>query len=457
MKPGSLTRRVIFLSSAWTVVAIALLGWLLLAQFRAGAERNFTELQKAQLFSLIGTISINENGALTGSPNLGDSNFLVPGSGWFWRVSLLDDDGRSAVASPSLAGGEIEGPPLSEIPYNSQFARTFKTPAIDGISIRVYEAEIDLGDEQIALFQVTGNQTEFDQDIRRFALRTASLLSLFGIGVVLINVIVILFGLRPLDRIRNALTDIRAGKAQKLEGEFPDEIAPMVSEMNVLIENNRSIVERARTQVGNLAHSLKTPIAVLRNEGAAKTSVEARIVTAQAGILQTQVEHYLNRARIAAQQGSLTFRTDVAGTGTRLASVMTKLNPQLDISADFGDGSLVFAGEKEDFEEVLGNLVENACKWGQSKVRITAKALTDGDKGQLIELRVEDDGPGIPESDRKDALKRGQRLDEKTPGTGLGLSIVNDTVVAYGGQTELGKSDLGGLKVTVTLPMGASV
>ncbi len=449
MSQISLTRRVVFLSSLWTILALVILGWLLLSQFRAGAERNFADLQQAQLFSLIGAVTIDENDNISGVPNLGNASFLRPGSGWFWRVELIDSAKSGIIESPSIAGLSFPRPSLDEVPYGPEFNRHFISSDGQSDEMRVLEAEIDLGNNLIGLFLVGGNHSEFESELNRFAFRTIGLLAVFGIGAVLINVVIILFGLRPLDRIRQALSDIRDGKSEKLEGEFPTEIAPMVDEMNILVDNNRRIVERARTQVGNLAHSLKTPIAVLLNEGEAGKQVPPEMVKAQALSMQTQVDHYLSRARIAAQLGSVTYRTDLAATLERICSVMRKLNPDNEINLSAPDPKLYFAGEREDLEEIAGNLLENALKWAKTKVRVSTKAMEEN----VLQIEVEDDGPGISEKDRARALKRGQRLDETVPGTGLGLSIVADTTDAYGGKIELGKSQLGGLSVRVKLPM----
>ena len=452
MKQLSLTKRVVILSSLWTTLAIVLLGWILLSQFRAGAERNFGELQQAQLFSLIGAVTVDERNNISGVPNLGNSSFLRPNSGWFWRVELMDAGERGVISSPSIGSRDFERPPLSEVPYGPDFSRIFLST--DGLSdeMRVLESEIDLGNDLIALFQVGGNNAEFEDEIRGFAFRTIGLLSVFGIGAVLINMLIILYGLSPLDRIRRALSDIRDGKSETLEGNFPSELAPMVDEMNTLVDNNRRIVERARTQVGNLAHSLKTPIAVLMNEGEAGKPVAPNIVKSQATNMQTQVQHYLSRARIAAQLGSVTYRTRVAETLQRICSVMSKLNPEKSIELDLPDGDPLFAGEREDLEEIVGNLLENACKWGKQTVRISTIMHGRDGENPKIEIVVEDDGPGISRNHYDKALKRGQRLDETVPGTGLGLSIVSDLADAYGGEIVFDNSALGGLKIGIFLP-----
>jgi signal transduction histidine kinase len=453
MNQLSLTKRVVILSSLWTTLAIVLLGWLLLSQFRSGADHNFGELQQAQLYSLIGAVTVDDKGNnISGVPNLGNSSFLRPGSGWFWRVELLDAGPAGIISSPSIADRDFERPSLEEIPYGPDFSRTFISAEENGDDMRVLEAEIDLGNELIALFQVGGNNAEFEAEIRNFAVRTITLLGVFGIGAVAINMMIILYGLSPLDRIRRALSDIRDGKSETLEGDFPSELTPMVDEMNTLVDNNRRIVERARTQVGNLAHSLKTPIAVLMNEGEAGKPVAPNIVKAQAKNMQTQVQHYLSRARIAAQRGSVTYRTNVRESMDRICSVMQKLNPDKSIELNQSGATPLFAGEREDFEEIVGNLLENACKWGRSRIRVSAGIQAASAKNSKIEIVVEDDGPGISEENFDIALKRGQRLDESVPGTGLGLSIVADMIDAYGGAIILSKSELGGLKVCVSLP-----
>lgn len=452
MSQISLTKRVVILSSLWTTLAIVLLGWLLLSQFRAGADRNFGELQQAQLFSLIGAVTVDENNKISGLPNLGNSSFLRPDSGWFWRVELIDAGEGGVISSPSIAGRNIVRPSLQQVPYGPDFSRTYVSTDEVSNDIRVLESEIDLGNDLIALFQVGGNNAEFENQIRNFAVRTMTLLGVFGVGAVAINMMIILYGLSPLDRIRQALSDIRDGKSEALKGDFPSELAPMVDEMNTLVDNNRRIVERARTQVGNLAHSLKTPIAVLLNEGEAGKPVAPDIVNQQATNMQSQVEHYLSRARIAAQLGSVTYRTKVAESLRRLCSVMQKLNPELTIELEMPEIDCVFAGEREDLEEMVGNLLENACKWGKSNIRVSAIVQSDSTTNSKIEIVVEDDGPGISKNEYSSALKRGKRLDESVPGTGLGLSIVADMTDAYGGEIVLAKSDLGGLKISISLP-----
>ncbi|QKV18619.1 ATP-binding protein [Oricola thermophila] len=452
LRLDSLGFRVILFSSLWAAAAIALLGWLLIGLYRADSERGFDQLQEAQLFNLVGAVSVAGDGTLAGTPNLGNAQFLQPGSGWYWRVVPVENVEGRPLVSPSLAGGDFAAPPLARVPFDNQFRRRFLSEGPDGETIRVLESEIDLGEGRIARFQVAGNQTEFEYTVGDFARRVGLMLALFGLGVVVINAAILLYGLRPLDHVRRALAAIRNGAATSLEGRFPSEIEPLVEEMNALIDNNRRIVERSRTQVGNLAHSLKTPLSVLTNEAAAKAGPSAAVVAEQARAMDYQIQHYLKRARIAAQRESIVFRTEVGPVAEKLVSVMRKLNPDKRIDLQMQARAPVFMGEKEDLEEILGNLLENAGKWARERITLAVGDAGTRDGRRWLSLVVEDDGPGIDADKRETALKRGKRIDESVPGTGLGLSIVAETAGAYGGSVELGESEAGGLRVDIVLP-----
>jgi signal transduction histidine kinase len=245
---------------------------------------------------------------------------------------------------------------------------------------------------------------------------------------------------------------VREGTAQRLDGRFPAEIEPLANETNALIENNKRIVERSRTQVGNLAHSLKTPLAVLINEGRALGGAKGQLIADQAASMQKQIEHYLQRARVAAQRDSVVYRTPVLPLVQRMVRVLQKLNPQTSLSLSLPPAEIVFAGEREDLEELLGNLLDNAMKWAKSAVSVSVLPLTSKEEtAGLFEIVIEDDGPGIPDDKARDALKRGRRLDETKPGTGLGLAIVAELVNEYGGALALERSGMGGLKAAVRL------
>jgi signal transduction histidine kinase len=447
--PRSLTVRVIALSTIWAVVALIVIATVITTLYRQASERGFESLLAAHLFNLISSVGVSGSGALMGSPDLGDLRFSRPGSGWYWAVEPVSQGLTGDLRSLSMFR-PIPSPSAFEVPFNADFRRSYTAEGLSGEELEVIESEFVLdAQNRIARFRVMGNLSELEAEIDSFERSLYTYLSIFGVGMIAINAAAILFGLQPLQRVRNALAMVREGTAQRLDGSFPAEIEPLANETNALIENNRRIVERSRTQVGNLAHSLKTPLAVLVNEGHLIGGDKGRLITEQAAAMQTQLEHYLQRARIAAQRDSVVYRTPVAASLQRMVRVMEKLNPETRLRLSLPGEEILFAGEREDLEEITGNLLENAMKWAKSAVQVSVAAT--GDKGGNFILSIEDDGPGIPEDKAREALKRGKRLDETKPGTGLGLAIVSDLVKEYGGRLSLERSALGGLNASVEL------
>lgn len=446
--PNSLTLRAVLLSTLWAALSLVLVASVITTLYRSAAEKSYGDLLSAQLFNLIAATGLDANGALSGNPDLGDIRYQQPKSGWYWSVEPTTPKVTGALKSLSLDGEMVGTADIRDKPFDQDFRRNYTVEGLDGESVDVFETEVTLGaDDQIARFRVMGNHNEFEAGITDFSRTLYLYLFLFGVGSIAGNVFAILAGLRPLKQARQALTAVREGKAHRLDGEFPQEIAPLASEMNALIENNRRIVERSRTQVGNLAHSLKTPLSVIANESRDIGGRSGKLVGEQAQAMQTQIQHYLQRARVAAQRDSVVFRAPVAPILERLLRVMRKLDPNKDFRLAGSEPDLLFAGESEDLEEILGNLLENASKWGRKAVGISVEA-----GAHQFTLSIGDDGPGLTPEQMAEALKRGRRLDETKPGTGLGLSIVADTVKEYGGDLRLGKSPLGGLEVRFSLP-----
>lgn len=447
----SLAFRVLALSTLWAVLALLVISTIVSSLYRQNVERSFKSLLQAHLFNLISSVDVTPDGRLTGTPNLGDIRFSDIGSGWYWAVDSVSDGLRGSISSVSMGAGTLPIPPLAEAPRDESFQRHYTIEGLAGEKLEVVETEVELdAQDQVARFRVMGNRTELDDEISQFDRQLFTYLGLFGAGMIAINAIAILLGMRPLGRVREALAQVREGTAKRLDGSFPTEIEPLANETNALIDNNRRIVERSRTQVGNLAHSLKTPLAVMVNEGRSIGGQKGKLIQEQASNMQQQVEHYLQRARVAAQRDSVIYRTPVAPIIERMGRVMQKLNPNIDVAVGAGPKGVVFAGEREDLEEIVGNLMENAMKWGRTKARLAAQNV--GREGGKLRLLVEDDGPGIPPEKALEAMKRGSRLDETKPGTGLGLAIVADLVKEYGGELRLERSELGGLKAVVELP-----
>ncbi|CAI2935661.1 Histidine kinase [Aminobacter niigataensis] len=450
--PRSLAFRVIAFSTVWAILAFALIFTVISSLYRQTSERGFDSLLSAHLFNLIGSVGVSDSGTLTGGPDLGDLRFSEPESGWYWSVEPVSKGLVGQLRSSSMTE-PVASPSVDDVPFNTEFQRHYRVDGIVGEELEVFETEFVLDSQnRIARFRVMGNRTELEDEIRGFEWRLFTYLSLFGFGMIAINAIAILLGLQPLTRVRNALAMVREGTAQRLTGRFPAEIQPLANETNALIENNRRIVERSRTQVGNLAHSLKTPLAVMLNEGRALGGTKGQLIADHATAMQKQIDHYLQRARVAAQRESVVYRTPVAPLLQRMVRVMEKLTRGTRITLTLPETEVVFAGEREDLEEVVGNLLENAMKWAHSAVKVSVEPVAAvGEEPPRFLLQIEDDGPGIPEDKAREAMQRGKRLDETKPGTGLGLAIVADLVKEYGGALRLERSAMGGLKAVVEL------
>lgn len=454
MKRGSVTARVLLFASAWAVIALVAIAIVISQLYRAGSERAFGDLLRAHLNSVINAVTIDDDGQLSGNPQLGDLVFDQPGSGWIWLVEPLGGLEGPRLASISIDGSTIAVPPVDDLPFNDRYQRSYPARDRVGNPLQVVETEVELDNQgRAARFRVMGNRDVLEAEIAAFSTNLYLVLALFGIGSLMVNAVAILYGLRPLDHARQALGRVRAGEAQQLDGSFPREIAPLVGEINALIEANHRVIDRARMQVGNLAHSLKTPIAVLINESRDMTPAHETLVRAQAESMQAQVQTYLDRARIAAQRGSVLARTQAAPVIERLVRVMAKLNRDLEFSTEIEPRDAVLAMESQDLEEALGNLVENAAKFAREKVVIRLRAVPDAE-GQrpMFRIDIDDDGPGLDDAGMTEAVKRGRRLDESKPGTGLGLSIVGEIASEYKGALTLARADSGGLSARLTLP-----
>jgi signal transduction histidine kinase len=324
--------------------------------------------------------------------------------------------------------------------------------------LRLVERSIDLGADGRYFVAVAGDASEIDEETHNFNRAIVITFTALTMALLLTTALQVRFGLAPLTRISESLAAIRSGRAERLEGEFPVEIAPLARETNALIEANREIVERARTHVGNLAHALKTPLSVIVNEAATRGSDSfAQKVLEQADIMRDQVARQLERARLAARSTRIGALVNVPPVVTALARSMEKLHREREIAIDVDVPEHAhFHGEQQDLEEMVGNLVDNGCKWARSRVAIEVLADQLAGEGEKAGVRiiVDDDGPGLSPSQREQVALRGQRLDETKPGSGLGLSIVVELARLYGGVLTLGTAPIGGLRAELALPGG---
>ena len=248
--------------------------------------------------------------------------------------------------------------------------------------------------------------------------------------------------------LQGEVSAIRRGEGERIAGAYPRDLSPLASELNLLIASNREVIERARTQVGNLAHALKTPLSVIANEAEADVSPLGAKIRAQTDVMRDQVTFYLDRARLAARSSVIGTITDVEPVLDALMRTFQKVpHPRIDFDFD-GAAGVRFRGERQDFEEMAGNLIDNAGKWAAGRVQVRARGELEG----YFDVVVEDDGPGLPPERREEAVKRGLRLDETKSGSGLGLSIVHDLARVYGGELTLEDAPAGGLQAVLRLP-----
>jgi signal transduction histidine kinase len=257
-----------------------------------------------------------------------------------------------------------------------------------------------------------------------------------------------LYGLWPMRSLRRAIQDMRAGQSQRVEGaNLPSEVAPLVDELNGLLEHNEQQAEEAREHAGNLAHALKTPLTVIMNAATAQAGDLDETVIREAATMRRQVDHHLARARAVGRRGHAHSRSDVWPSLESVERAVSRLYEKVRLDID-GDKTLAVRVERQDLDEMLGNLIENAAKYGGGSVFITVTK-----DATMVDVAIEDDGVGLTEDDRNKLFNRGVRLDSSKPGTGLGLAIVRDVAEIYGGTIALEESeDMGGLLARLRLP-----
>ncbi len=452
----SLARRITIAAAIWGLFVLIGGALVLSAVYRAQTlalvERDLQETLVTLSRELIREDAFLADGRITNTDRdffPSDARFQTQYSGQYWAVvglnpdlsiagdfrskSLWDED---VPITRALIARAVDTPGVTQFGNYSGPADQRSRVAAQGIVIENRPTPLIL----VAAADRTPNDVAAT-DFRNLLL--ATMVALFG-GVFAAMLLGIRYSLNPLARLQADVARVREGEAQKLGGDYPAEVRPLTEELNMLIEHNRDVVERARTHVGNLAHALKTPLAVLKNEAAGQTQLDD-VVRRQADAMQTNVEHYLKRARMAARAEALGARTDVRPVIEGLARLLNRLFDARGIEVTVeGSTSAFFRGEQQDFEEMAGNLMENACKWASTEVKVI---IADSPQGLVI--HVEDDGKGLSVEEREAAMKRGVRLDETTPGTGLGLSIVKELAELHKGRLELGEAALGGLRATL--------
>jgi signal transduction histidine kinase len=449
---GSLAGRLIWLAAAWSILALVLTGLVLTTAFRDAATRRLESSLAATDIEVVAVTRVQGDYVVT--PPVQDARTLRAYSGKYWSVVEADAGGgfRALTRSESLFDFGLPAPAHGPGMILAAPGEPYFYDAIgpDDQPLRIMAVARTLPNRQApVIFLSALDRSDIDQDISKFAFLTWTALAILGGGLIAAVLIQVRVGLRPLYDLGAAVADVRLGKRQRLLGRYPSEIAPLAEELNALLDHNQEVVERQRTHVGNLAHALKTPLAVMLAEAETSKGKLGQTVRRQAALMKAQVEHHLQRARAAARAQQTHETTSVAEVLDEMASLLERAFQSKDIEIDWrSPDELAFRGERQDLQEILGNLLENACKWGRARIRVDARMSSPG---RMI-LVVQDDGPGLPADQHQTVLKRGTRLDEQAPGTGLGLSIVDELVKSYGGRLELGTAELGGLKVEIELP-----
>ena len=443
--PGSLAFRLVAAAVLWITAALAGGGILISTLFRDSVERGFDERLSVQLEALIGVGEIGAEGQLRLSRTPLDPRFDLPYSGWYWQIS--DAAGVPLLRSRSLWDQDLALPAAAA---PGMWTTEIAGPSQTTLRVRLMEVTLpEMPAQAPALrFAVGADRAELRREIRPFTLALAWSLGALGLGLAGAVAIQVWIGLRPLRRMRGALADIRTGRTDRMAGDWPTEVRPLVRELDALLEHNAAVVERARTHVGNLAHALKTPLAVLGTEMGRRGGPRAETIDRQVSTMRRWIDHYLARARAAATGAVLGARTPVAPVVEDLRRTLLRIHADRNLTIEATiPADAIFRGERQDLEEMLGNLMDNACKWTNLRVLVSAER-----SGSVLTLRIDDDGHGLPADKRSEAMRRGRRLDETAPGSGLGLAIVADIAELYSGALHLAESPLGGLRTELMLP-----
>ncbi len=450
---GSLRLRLLGATLATLLFALAGAHAWLSGMFREHLIQQFDLSLTQQLDQLTARLEFDARGpASIGPRGMSDPRWERAYSGLYWQVVRLPADGgsaRPALRSRSLWDAELRLP-ADALADGVVHRHDITGPR--GERLRAVERSLQTSEPAGSRWRlvVAGDVQESMAAVDRFTGVLAG--SLAGLGVLLgvAALAQVAVGLAPLKAMQQGLQRVRRGEAARLQGRFPSEVQPLIDEFNGVLDRNAELVERARADAGNLAHALKTPLAILaqaaRREGPSEFPT---LVGEQVRLAERHMQWHLARARAAATQrlpGQITRIDPVLGS---LLHAMDRLHADrhLDLGRDAVPPDLAFAGEEQDLQEMLGNLLDNACR--SARTTVTVRVAREGSR---LSITVDDDGPGIAPEHRVRVLQRGVRLDEAGPGSGLGLAIVADLARLYGGDLTLGSADLGGLRAALVLP-----
>lgn len=446
---SSLRARLILASLAWITVALLLTGAVLVVLFRIHMEHHFDARLHDHLEEIAAAAEVGEDGSLKLTWEPADPRFKPPLSGWYWEVRAGD-----RVLRRSVSLGDARLPVLGSGP-GPFVIREIYWPGDECLRVMVQEIRLPEKDEPLTVL-VAGPRREIRADVRSFARLLALALGTLAVALGALSLVQVGYGLRPLADVRKSLNAIRTGARSRLGSDrSPSEVQPLIEEIDALLAEREAKLQRARAEAGDLAHALKTPIAIIANEAAQVGGVAGDALQAETQRMQRVVEHHLVRARAAAGYHASGSDALVLPVLEDIRFSLAKLHPDLTLVLDLTEGA-TFAGDADDLGEMIGNLADNAAKWAISRVAIAVASRAD----RLL-VTVEDDGAGLSQAECAAALVRGERLDGATADTsgarghGLGLSIVTQLAALYGGRLSLDTSSMGGLRANLELPAPA--
>ena len=450
----SLSRRMLTGAIVWSLIAVVGGIVAMTVSYRAQTVRLLEQELDSVLVTLPRALDVLPDGRVVDLEEKlpSDVRYDLPFSGRYWAIVAINEDGsvRDDIRSQSLWDEPIPLP------------RDLATAALANPGLTVYGNAEGPADERLRiatraikvpnrsnpiLLMAGADREATDEGANQLRFLLLITMTFLAAGTLIALWVGLRLALLPFDRVQLHISQVREGTRGRLDGDYPVEVMPLTHELNKLLDNNRAIVQRAQTHVGNLAHALKTPLAVLRNEATGSTALDD-VVRRQTESMRANVDHYLKRAQAAARAEALGVRTEILPVVEGLARLLNRLfgDSGVEVILNIQTGLFVRV-EQQDLEEMLGNVMENACKWANSRVEVRCEP---GDNG-LMMIHIDDDGEGLSEEEMAAAVKRGVRLDETAPGTGLGLSIVADIAEMNGGKLVLTDSPLGGLRATIAL------
>ena len=443
---NSLAVRLFFSATVWIILTLLSAGLLLSDLNKQNNQEAFDDRLNLLVETLIGGSKVDSSDGITVVTSIGDPRFSQPYSGWYWQINK----GNKTLSRSRSMWDQVFTLDKRLIGGRTQFIDSVgndKEQVIEQKNLYIVEREISFpGITEPITFILSGDTFEYKENIKNFDNTLSAILIFLGAGLMIAVFLQVRFGLLPLNKIKDALFKIRNGDKKKLEAKYPLEVQPLAIEINDLLEHNEKIVERARTHVGNLAHVLKTPLAVITNE----IDKENKLLSNQIVLMRKHIDRYLKKAHLESVGKNIKSKIAFLQFMNKMILIFQKLYPDKEIELQKEFKEFFIYGSLEDMEELVGNLIENACKWGKEKVKIRFENRGNNE----VKILIEDDGPGLNQEQKNKVFTRGFRVDEQTPGSGLGLNIVKDIVEIYKGEIWLEKSSsLEGLRVNIVLPV----